>query len=91
MPPREDKPSLAARLVAIPLLGLIELYRLCISPLTGANCRYQPTCSAYAREALQRYGAARGGWLTVRRLARCHPWGGFGYDPVPESRDDERS
>jgi putative membrane protein insertion efficiency factor len=64
----------------------VRLYRVTLSPLIGHNCRYQPTCSAYALEALERHGALRGGWLTVRRLARCHPWGGDGYDPVPEAR-----
>lgn len=48
-------------------------------------CRYQPTCSSYALEAIEVHGAARGGWLAVRRIGRCHPWGGFGWDPVPES------
>lgn len=61
----------------------IRAYRLILSPWLGHACRYQPTCSAYALEALERHGALRGGWLTVRRLARCHPWGGRGYDPVP--------
>ncbi|HZW59721.1 MAG TPA: membrane protein insertion efficiency factor YidD, partial [Woeseiaceae bacterium] len=53
----------------------------------GANCRFQPTCSAYAAEALRRYGAFRGGALALRRVSRCHPWGGSGYDPLPETRD----
>ncbi|GHE02091.1 membrane protein insertion efficiency factor [Defluviimonas sp. 20V17] len=68
-----------ARLFAVP----VHVYRLVISPLLGSNCRYQPTCSAYALEALQRHGALKGGWLALRRIARCHPWGGSGYDPVP--------
>ena len=72
--------SPAARL----LRGLVHLYRATFSPLVGFNCRYDPTCSAYALEALERHGALRGGWLTVRRLARCHPWGGRGVDDVPD-------
>jgi putative membrane protein insertion efficiency factor len=68
-----------ARLLSLPVLG----YRLFLSPWLGHNCRYQPTCSCYALEALERHGAVRGGYLAVRRLARCHPLGGSGYDPVP--------
>ncbi|MDX1482694.1 MAG: membrane protein insertion efficiency factor YidD [Woeseiaceae bacterium] len=78
--------STAARLAAMPLRALIWIYRNVISPWTGANCRYQPTCSAYADEALRRYGAVRGSWLGVKRILRCHPWGGQGYDPVPVDR-----
>ena len=69
-----------AALLALPF----RLYRLAISPLLGSNCRFQPTCSAYAIEALSRHGALRGGWLTLRRVIRCHPWGASGADPVPE-------
>lgn len=65
------------------LVLLIRGYQAGISPLLPASCRYTPSCSAYATEAIERYGAARGGWLTARRLLRCHPWGGTGYDPVP--------
>ena len=65
------------------LLGLIRLYQLTLSPWLGTTCRYEPTCSKYAAEALTRFGVRRGVWLTVRRLGRCHPWGGSGYDPVP--------
>ena len=65
------------------LVGLIRLYQVGISPWTPAACRYTPTCSSYAIQALQRHGAARGSWLAFRRLMRCHPWGGQGYDPVP--------
>lgn len=71
------------RLFAWPLLLLVQLYRYTLSPLLGANCRYQPSCSAYAIEALKTHGAFRGGALAAKRIARCHPWGGSGYDPVP--------
>jgi hypothetical protein len=71
------------KLLSWPLLGLVWLYRRLISPLLGANCRFEPSCSAYAEEALREYGGIRGGWLALRRISRCHPWGGSGYDPVP--------
>jgi putative membrane protein insertion efficiency factor len=64
-------------------LGLIRLYRSAISPLLPPACRYHPTCSAYGYEAIQSYGVWRGGWLALRRLARCHPFRSGGYDPVP--------
>lgn len=65
------------------LLGLIRLYQLTLSPWLGRQCRYEPTCSNYAAEALTRFGVRRGVWLAAKRLARCHPWGRSGYDPVP--------
>ena len=64
-------------------LMIIRFYRAAISPLTPPSCRYSPTCSRYALEAIERYGALKGGWLTLRRILRCHPFGGKGYDPVP--------
>ena len=64
----------------------ISLYQWLLSPLLPPACRFRPTCSAYAAEAILIHGVWRGGWLTLRRLARCHPWGGSGYDPVPPRR-----
>ena len=61
----------------------VRAYRLVLSPWVGASCRYHPTCSAYALEALRTHGGIKGGWLTLRRIARCHPWGGAGIDNVP--------
>ena len=66
------------------LAGLVRVYQLGLSSVTPASCRYLPTCSEYTREALQTHGPGKGAWLALRRLARCHPWGGSGYDPVPE-------
>ncbi|QIX28512.1 membrane protein insertion efficiency factor YidD [Nocardioides sp. JQ2195] len=68
------------------LIGLLKAYRLLISPLYGQVCRFHPSCSAYALEAVTRHGSIRGSWLAVRRLARCHPWSAGGYDPVPPAR-----
>ena len=65
------------------LIGAIRVYQLVFSPLLAPACRYEPSCSAYAVLAITRYGAIRGGWLALTRIGRCHPWGGFGYDPVP--------
>ena len=62
---------------------LIRIYQYFISPITGAACRYTPTCSQYAIEAIRKYGAFKGGWLTIKRIASCNPWGGHGHDPVP--------
>lgn len=70
-------------LLALPLIGLVKLYRLFLSPLVGQHCRFTPTCSQYAIEALQVHGAIKGSYLTAHRLCRCHPWGEGGYDPVP--------
>jgi putative membrane protein insertion efficiency factor len=67
------------------MLGLIAAYRLAVSPWLGRACRFTPSCSAYAEEAIRLHGPARGAWLAMRRLLRCHPWGGSGWDPVPKA------
>lgn len=64
-------------------IGLIKVYQLAISPYFPSTCRYVPTCSAYGLEAIKKYGAWRGGWLAIKRIGSCHPWGGHGFDPVP--------
>ncbi len=71
------------KLLALPLIALVQFYRYCISPLTPPSCRYTPTCSQYALQALRKYGPIKGSWLALKRLLRCHPWGGSGYDPLP--------
>lgn len=63
---------------------LVKGYRYLVSPLLPPSCRYQPTCSAYALEAIRRHGGLAGTWLAIRRIGRCHPWGGAGHDPVPD-------
>lgn len=70
-------------LLAYPLLWIVKFYQVAISPFTPASCRYSPTCSHYAVNALKKYGAFKGGWLALKRILSCHPWGGSGYDPVP--------
>jgi len=70
------------RLLTTLLLLPVYFYRLCISPIMPASCRFTPTCSEYAIQALKKHGPFKGSWLTIKRLARCHPWGGSGYDPV---------
>ena len=64
-------------------IGIVKFYQNSISPYTPASCRYTPTCSQYALEALRKYGTVKGGWIALKRIMRCHPWGGHGYDPVP--------
>lgn len=90
----QSRHTLRARLMKLPrqmLVGLVQIYRYTVSPLIGPRCRYLPTCSEYAREALEKHGVVRGGWLALRRIGRCHPWkwlgGGSGYDPVPEAKE----
>ena len=66
------------------LIAVINVYRWFVSPLLGPNCRFYPTCSCYAQQAIHRHGALRGSWLAVRRIGRCHPWNPGGFDPVPD-------
>ncbi len=72
------------------LLGSIKLYRYILSPWLGHHCRFYPSCSQYALEAIEDHGAMRGGWLAIKRLLRCHPWHAGGVDPVPDSKQDSR-
>ena len=72
------------KLLAWPLIALVRLYQYLLSPLLPGACRYSPSCSEYGLLALRRHGAFRGGWLTLKRVLSCHPWGGHGHDPVPE-------
>ena len=71
------------KLLAVPFILLIKIYQMLISPLFPSSCRYSPTCSHYTLEALKKYGILKGSWLGIKRISRCHPWGGSGYDPVP--------
>lgn len=71
------------KLISKILLALIRFYQTCISPLTPPSCRFTPTCSQYAVEAIRKYGPFKGSWLAFKRILRCNPWGGSGYDPVP--------
>ena len=72
-----------SRLLSWPFIWLIQFYKLVISPWMAPGCRYNPTCSVYGIEALKKHGVFKGGWLTIKRISSCHPWGGHGYDPVP--------
>ena len=76
--------STVKAILSAPFVLLIKFYQLCISPFTPPSCRFTPTCSQYALEAFRKHGPLKGLYLSVRRILRCHPWGGSGYDPVPE-------
>ena len=73
----------AKKVIEFIFLLPVYFYRIFISPMTPPSCRYTPTCSAYAIEAVKKHGAFKGGWLALKRILSCHPWGGSGYDPVP--------
>lgn len=74
-----------------PFVWCIKLYKNYISPLTPTTCRYQPTCSTYALTALERFGLRKGGWMALKRIGRCHPWGNSGYDPVPKKTNTKEA
>ncbi|MGZ3949636.1 MAG: membrane protein insertion efficiency factor YidD [Flavisolibacter sp.] len=72
------------RILSLPFIALIKLYQWILSPMLGpSKCRFTPTCSNYSIQAFKKHGVFKGFWLSVRRISRCHPWGGHGYDPVP--------
>ena len=71
------------KLVTFPFIIVIKIYQILISPLFPSSCRFAPTCSQYSLEALRKYGLFKGGWLGIKRISKCHPWGGSGHDPVP--------
>lgn len=75
--------KLIKRVFSLLFLFLIRVYQYLISPLLGQSCRFNPTCSHYGIQAIHKYGPFKGGWLTLKRIGRCHPWGGHGHDPVP--------
>ncbi len=71
------------KILALPFIWLVRFYQVAISPFTPSACRYSPTCSTYTLQALRKHGIFKGGWLAIKRITSCHPWGGSGYDPVP--------
>ena len=77
------------KVISLILIALVKFYQYSISPLFPSSCRYTPTCSSYMVEAIQKHGPFRGGWMGIKRFARCHPWGGSGYDPVPEKEEKQ--
>jgi hypothetical protein len=72
------------KIITYPFILLIRFYQVAISPYTPATCRFSPTCSSYSLEALKVHGLLKGGWLSIKRIGKCHPWGSSGYDPVPK-------
>ena len=78
------------KVATFPLLLLIRGYQLIISPLLGSNCRFMPTCSEYAMESLRSHGLIKGSYLTIKRIGKCHPWGGHGYDPIPTKKIENK-
>lgn len=77
------------KIITYPFILLIRFYQAAISPYTPATCRFSPTCSSYTLEALQVHGLIKGGWLAIKRIGKCHPWGSSGYDPVPKKEETD--
>jgi len=82
---KKQPSQLIKKIVIFPFIVLVRIYQYVISPLTPSSCRYQPTCSTYAVEALRKHGLIKGGKLAIKRISSCNPWGGSGYDPVPDN------
>ena len=78
------------QILSFPFVILIKLYQVTLSPLLGPKCRFTPTCSQYAIEALKKHGVIKGLWLAIKRFSKCHPWGGHGYDPVPDEMKNKK-
>ena len=78
------------KVIIFPLVLLIRGYQLIVSPMLGSNCRFMPTCSEYAMESLKTYGLIKGTFLTVKRIGKCHHWGGHGYDPIPTKMENNK-
>ena len=78
---------MVSKYISLPLIIIIRLYQLLISPILGQNCRYLPTCSEYSIKALKEHGLVRGSILSVKRISKCHPWGSYGFDPVPKKSE----
>jgi putative membrane protein insertion efficiency factor len=78
------------KVIIFPLVLLIRGYQLIVSPMLGSNCRFMPTCSEYAMESLKTYGLIKGAFLTFKRIGKCHPWGGHGYDPIPTKMENNK-
>lgn len=78
------------KILSYPIIGIVKFYQHFISPFTPATCRYTPTCSQYTLEALQKHGPFKGSWLGIKRIGKCQPWGGSGYDPVPDKLPKEK-
>lgn len=79
------------KIIASILIGIVRFYQLAISPLYPATCRYTPTCSQYMIEAIREHGVLKGAWMGLKRIGKCHPWGGSGYDPVPKKENKNKN
>ena len=77
------------KILTYPFILLVKFYQAAISPYLPSSCRYTPTCSHYTIEALQKHGLLKGGWMAIKRISSCNPWGGSGYDPVPDKKNDK--